>query len=76
MFERAKALLHLVEDMMPQRSSTSPWAVIRRPAIRSNSRTPSAPSISEIAFETAGCEILSLAAAFAMLPVSATAIRI
>ena len=33
-------------------------------------------TISDIALETAGCEILSLAAAFAMLPASATAIRI
>src|ERR1700754_2823559 len=61
---------------MPHRSSTSPEGVSSAPCgERSSRRAPRAPSRSEIVLETAGWEILSLAAALAMLPLSATAIR-
>ena len=76
--ERAQASLHLVEDIdAATKQYFAMGSVSSTPCeLRSNIRTPSVPSISDIAFETAGCEILSLAAAFAMLPASATAIRI
>src|SRR5438045_2806580 len=53
----------------PYSVGTSPFVV------RSRRRTPSVCSVSPMAFETAGCEIPSAAAAFAIVPASTAANR-